>query len=228
MFQTIVNQRNGLVSLRDAVNGYTGVVVRGVCLKNGDVVDRFPVAVRDAFQSNMTALRHRVKSAFGIIGCMYAGAQKFRKGRATIFPYLSVPDFDMLRTAMRLAAALIAAMFAASVFAKLPPPTDEDKAKANEAAAKAAWTDKVGLYQLCLAMDRTADAYRKSTKAAGKPVPVPIATGPCADPGSYMSPITPVASKPLEASGAHSPPGMAVSPPSTKATAAEIAGGPKK
>ena len=129
---------------------------------------------------------------------------------------------------MRLAAALIAATFAASVFAKLPPPTEEDKAKAAEAAAKAAWTEKVGLYQLCLAMDRTAAAYRKSLKAAGKDVPVPVATAPCADAGPYVSTIAPAAPKPLEASGAHSPPAMAVSPPSTKATAAEIAGGPKK
>jgi hypothetical protein len=129
---------------------------------------------------------------------------------------------------MRLAVALIAVVFATPAFAKLPPPTDEDKAKAAEAAAKAAWTDKVGLYQLCAAMDRTAAAYRKSTKAAGKAIPVAVATAPCADPGSYASPATAVAAKPLEASGAHSPPAMAVSPPSTKATAAEIAGGPKK
>src|SRR5450759_3614108 len=118
---------------------------------------------------------------------MCDGVQNVRKGRATIFPCSSDPDFDMLRTAMRLATALIAATFAASVLAKRPPPTDEDKAKAAEAAAKAAWTDKVGLYQLCLAMDRTAAAYRKSLKAAGKDVPVPVATAPCADAGPYMS-----------------------------------------
>src|SRR5450759_950587 len=118
---------------------------------------------------------------------MCDGVQNVRKGGATIFPCSSVPDFDMLRTAMRLAVALIAATFAASVLAKLPPPTDEDKAKAAEAAAKAAWTDKVGLYQLCLAMDRTAAAYRSSLKAAGKDVPVPVATAPCADAGPYMS-----------------------------------------
>ena len=129
---------------------------------------------------------------------------------------------------MRIAAVLIAAMFSAPVFAKLPPPTDDDKAKASEATAKSAWAGKVGLYQLCLAMDRTADAYRKNTKAAGKPVPVPTATAPCADPGAYVSPGLPVAQKPLEAAGAHSPPATAVSPPSTKATASEIAGGPKK
>jgi hypothetical protein len=129
---------------------------------------------------------------------------------------------------MRIATVLIAAMLSAPVFAKLPPPTDADKAKAGEAAAKAAWADKVGLYQLCLAMDRTADAYRKNTKAAGKPVPGPSATAACANPGAYVSPVEALAQKPLEAAGAHSPPGMAVSPPSTKATAAEIAGGPKK
>jgi hypothetical protein len=129
---------------------------------------------------------------------------------------------------MRVAPALIAAMFATSVLAKLPPPTDEVKAKAAETTAKTAWSDKVGLYQLCLSMDRTADAYRKSVKAAGKAVPVPVATAPCADPGPYVSLDPPGAAKPLEASGAHSPPGMAVSPPSTKATAAEIAGGVKK
>ncbi len=49
---------------------------------------------------------------------------------------------------MRFAAALIAALVAASVFAKLPPPTDADKVKAAEAAAKTAWTDKAGQYQL--------------------------------------------------------------------------------
>lgn len=129
---------------------------------------------------------------------------------------------------MRLAVAMIVAMFASSVFAKLPPPTEEDKVKAAEIAVKNAWIDKVGQYQLCLAMDRTAAAYRKTIKAAGKDVPVPIATAPCADPGSYVSSITPAAAKPLEASEAHSPPGMAVSPPSTKATAAEISGGSKK
>jgi hypothetical protein len=124
---------------------------------------------------------------------------------------------------MRLAIALIAAIVVTPAGAKLPSPTDEDKAKTAEAAAKAAWTDKLGAYQLCLAMDRTADMYRKSASAAGKPAPAPVATPPCVNPGPYAS-----ASKPLEAAGAHSPPGTSVSPPSTKATAAEIAGGVKK
>lgn len=50
----------------------------------------------------------------------------------------------------------------------------------------------------------------------------------CADPGPYVSAVTPQANKPLEASGAHSPPGAAVSPPSSNATTAQIAGGVKK
>lgn len=129
---------------------------------------------------------------------------------------------------MRVAPALFAAMFATSVCAKLPPPTDEAKAKAAETSAKTAWSDKVGLYQLCLSQDRTADAYRKSAKAGGKAVPVAAATAPCANPGPYVALDPAGATKPLEASGAHSPPAMATSPPSTKATAAEIAGGVKK
>ena len=132
---------------------------------------------------------------------------------------------------MRIATAfLIAALLAAPAFAKLPPPTDADKAKAAEAAAKSAWADKVGLYQLCLAQDRVAAAYRNSAKAAGKDVPAPGAGAmvPCANPGPYVSSVTAPAAKPLEASGAHSPPGMATSPPSTKATAAEISGATKK
>ncbi len=125
---------------------------------------------------------------------------------------------------MRLAPALIAALFVTPVCAKLPPPTDGDKAKAAETAAKTAWSDKIAQHKLCLAMGRTAEAYRNSTKAAGKPVPAPLPTPPCVDPGHYVS----LPDKPLEASGAHSPPATAASPPSTNATAAEIASGVKK
>lgn len=129
---------------------------------------------------------------------------------------------------MRLAIVAIIGLLSTSAFAKLPPASEEAKTKAAEATAKAVWSDKVGLYQLCISMDRTAAAYRKSTRAAGKSVPVSVATPACADPGAYVLQLTPAASKPLEAAGAHSPPGMAVSPPSTKATASEISSGLKK
>ena len=117
------------------------------------------------------------------------------------------------------------ALVCATAFAKLPPVSEEAKAKAAETAARNQWVDKVASYKLCLAMDRTAEAYRKSTKAAGKEPPQPTAIAPCGDPGPFaQSPVTPIAQKPLEASEAHSPPGTATSPPSTKATAAELSG----
>ena len=126
---------------------------------------------------------------------------------------------------LSIAAALVASLFASAVIAKLPPLSDEAKANAAEAANKAAWTDKVGAFQLCKSMDKVASAYRAGSagKAASGADPTPA----CADPGPYVAQVTPAASKPLEASGAHSPPGMATSPPSNKATSAEMTG-PRK
>jgi hypothetical protein len=100
--------------------------------------------------------------------------------------------------------------------AKLPPPSDEAKAKAAEAAAKTAHGDKVAAYKLCQSMDKVAATYLADAKKAGKTVK-PVATPPCTDPGPFA--YTPPAQKPLETSGAHSPPGKAVSPPSTNTPA---------
>jgi len=102
----------------------------------------------------------------------------------------------------------------ATVLAKLPPLSDEAKAKAAEAAAKTAWTGKLEAYQLCKAQDKVAAAYYKSAKAAGKDTKPPAAAPACADPGPFA--YTPPEAKPLEAAGAHSPAGNATSPPSTK------------
>lgn len=129
-----------------------------------------------------------------------------------------------MRPALALAAlALAAGSIAGSASAKLPPLSDDAKAKAAEAAARGAWTEKVGAYKMCLAMDRVADVYRTSSKSLGKDAPAPVPMPPCADPGPF-APITPTQSKPLEASGAHSPPGNAGTPPSNKATSAEMTG----
>jgi len=119
-------------------------------------------------------------------------------------------------------ALLLTALMAAPVCAKLPPPSDADKAKAAEAAAKTAWSDKVAAFQLCRAMDRSVEYYRKSAKAAGREAPAPIATPACTDPGAFVPP------PPLEASGAHSPATTATAPPSSKDAAAEQHGQPKK
>ena len=65
--------------------------------------------------------------------------------------------------------------------AKLPPLSDEAKAKAAEAAAKTAWAGKVDALTLCKSQDKAAAKAAKSGKA-GKAV----ATPPCADPGPFV------------------------------------------
>ena len=95
--------------------------------------------------------------------------------------------------------------------AKLPAPSPEAAAKAAEAAAKAAWAGKVDGYKLCVVQDRLAARYRKTAAT-------PTAPAPCTAPGPFA--YTPPESKPIEASGAHSPPGTATSPPSTSSPAA--------
>lgn len=113
---------------------------------------------------------------------------------------------------------------AGSAAAKLPPPSDEAKAKAAETAAKTAHTNRVADYQLCKSMDKVAASYAAEAKKAGKPVQ-PVATPPCADPGPFVyTPPAPAA--PIEAAGAHSPPKTASTPPSTQTPAAAVT--PKK
>ena len=71
----------------------------------------------------------------------------------------------------------------ATTFAKLPPPNDEAKAKAAEAAAKTAHTAKADGYLLCKTQDKVAAHVQRTNKAkAGKPA----ATPPCADPGKFV------------------------------------------
>jgi hypothetical protein len=127
--------------------------------------------------------------------------------------------------------------------AKLPPPTDAAKAKAAEAAAKAAWQAKVDAYQLCKAQDKVVAHYQRTagSGAAGKAAQTasasahpasasPAATGtpaafapppPCADPGPFA--YNPPEQKPVETAGAHPPAGMAASAPSVKPNSAQMA-----
>jgi hypothetical protein len=74
-------------------------------------------------------------------------------------------------------AAILALTVAASgAWAKLPPLTDEQKAKAEEAKAAAAERAKVEAEQLGKAQDRVAGEYIKQQKAKGVTVtPTPIA-----------------------------------------------------
>lgn len=110
----------------------------------------------------------------------------------------------------------------ALAMAKLPPPSDEAKAKAAEAAAKAAWSGKVDAYLSCKAQDRAAAHYYKTAKAANKDVKPATAMPACADPGAF-SYVPVVATKPIEAAGAHSAAPTATSPPSSTTPAAAIA-----
>ena len=128
-------------------------------------------------------------------------------------------------------AALTAALLANVSLAKLPPLTDEAKAKAAEAAAKSC-LDRQGRPVPAVQGDGSdrgrvpLESGSRRRVGIGIGMPAAEATPPCVDPGPYVA-QAPVAAKPLEASEAHSPTEMATSPPSSKATSAEITG-PRK
>ena len=103
------------------------------------------------------------------------------------------------------------------VWAKLPAPSDEAKAKSAEAAAKTAWSGKVDGYLLCKAQDRTVAHFKKSK---GEAKPAAPAT-PCADPGPFVY-VPAVAGAPAAAASA------AAAPPVATAAAAAPAAPAKK
>ena len=102
-----------------------------------------------------------------------------------------------------IAVALMLALAGGVTLAKLPPPSDEAKAKADEARAKAAHGDKVAAYQLCQSMDRVATGYFAAAKKAARPASAPVATPACADPGPFV----------------YAPPGAASAPATAPAVA---------
>ncbi len=72
------------------------------------------------------------------------------------------------------------------------------------------------------AMPAALAAKPGASAATGAVTPVAaVAPTPCTDPGLFA--YTPPEQKPLEASGAHSPAGTAISPPSVKTPSAEMA-----
>lgn len=96
------------------------------------------------------------------------------------------------------------ALLCTAAWAKLPPPSDEAKAKAAEAAAKAAHGGKVEAYKLCKSMDAVAAAYYAGAKQAGKETKPPVATPACADPGPFV--YTPPDAAPAVAAAAPAAP----------------------
>ena len=111
----------------------------------------------------------------------------------------------------------VLALGGAQAFAKLPPPSDEAKAKAAETAAKAAHTAKVEAYLLCKSMDKVAAGYYAQAKKEGRAVAPAVATPACADPGPFVYvPPAPPASAPAAAVAA----APAAAPPAAPAPAA--------
>jgi len=93
--------------------------------------------------------------------------------------------------------------------AKLPPLSDEAKAKAAEAAAKTAHGNKVADFQLCKSREKVAAHYYKTN---GKGKAAPTATPACVDPGAYKpaettaaAPAAPAAAAPAGAKPAAAP-----------------------
>ena len=88
----------------------------------------------------------------------------------------------------KLLLAVVLSTLAPFVLAKLPPPSDEAKAKAAEAAAKTAHGNKVADFQLCKSMEKVAARYQAEAGKAGKAVNKPTDTPACADPGPFAPP----------------------------------------
>ena len=110
---------------------------------------------------------------------------------------------------------LVLAGMSGLVAAKLPPLSDEAKAKAAEAAAKTAWSGKVEAWQLCKSQDRVAAFYYKTSKAEGKPTAAPVETPACVDPGPfvYSPPGAPVVAAAAAAAPAAAAPALAAKKP---------------
>ena len=98
--------------------------------------------------------------------------------------------------------------------AKLPPASDEAKAKAAEAAAKTAHGGKVANYELCKSMDKVAKDYHAQAKKDRKDLKPAAATPACADPGTFVytpavataaAPVAPAAAPGVAAAAAPAP-----------------------
>jgi len=92
---------------------------------------------------------------------------------------------------------LLVAFTSTVAVAKLPPLSDEAKAKAAEATAKAAHGAKVENFLLCKSQDRAAAHYFKTAKAAGKEAKPGASLPPCADPGPFVPPTAEAPAAPV-------------------------------
>jgi hypothetical protein len=109
----------------------------------------------------------------------------------------------------RIATLILLSLATIAAQAKMPAPvlSDEAKAKAAEAAARTAWSNKLADFQLCKSMDRVAARYLAEAKATGKSAKAATPTPPCADPGAfvYPPPASAAAAAPVPAAPAKAP-----------------------
>jgi hypothetical protein len=107
--------------------------------------------------------------------------------------------------------------------AKLPEATQAEKALMQQNIARQTLLTKQDAFESCVAQNKLVKKYQDSLRAQGKPVPVSMDTGPCADPGTFKADGgTPIVNRPIEASEAHSPTGTAVTAPSSKTPQSEL------
>ena len=94
-----------------------------------------------------------------------------------------------------------ALLLSAAVWARLPAPSDEAKAKAAEAAARTAWSGKVDGYQLCKAQDRVAAHVKKASlpDKDAKAAKAGAVASTCVDPGPFVYPPAATAASPAAA-----------------------------
>ena len=88
---------------------------------------------------------------------------------------------------------VITCTLSSAALAKLPAPDDAAKAKAAEAAPKAAWSAKVDAYKLCNAQDRAAANFFANAKTQGQQAQPAQAIPACADPGAFVAAVAPAA-----------------------------------
>lgn len=97
----------------------------------------------------------------------------------------------------------VLALAASSSWAKLPPPTEEQKAKADETKAKAAETAKKDAEALGKSQDQVAERYIKLMKEKGVEVrPTPIVPP---APAAAAAPAPPASAAPASAAQAAAP-----------------------
>jgi hypothetical protein len=109
---------------------------------------------------------------------------------------------------------LLACCLTGAAWGKLPPLSDEAKAKAAEAAAKTAYNGKVDGFQLCKAQDKVVAHVAKAGKSGSGAKPTGSA---CVDPGPFVyTPAVPAATAAGTAVPASAPAAAAAAAPPAK------------